>query len=103
MDDDRPPYKLVFHRKVSAIVRQYGVSSTSLRPTLERLFETLRSDPKQYPLKKGKLHACRAAGLRFNKTTAWRRVFDIDEAARTVRVLSLGEHDSAYDEAQRRI
>ena len=33
----------------------------------------------------------------------WVAVYEIDEAKRQVRVLSLGPHDRAYEDAQKRI
>ncbi len=62
----------------------------------------LRRDPKVFPKKSGPLRAARAAKLRF-RGTAWRAVFTLDEATRTVTILSLGPHDRAYAEAERRL
>ena len=72
-----------------------------LRPSLEELFAQLKTDPKQFPLKSGKLKGHRAARLRF-AGNQWRCVFRVRETERIVEVQALGPHDAAYEEAERR-
>lgn len=83
-------------------MQQYARVPTSFRPSLEALFATLELDPKQYPLKVGKLGGYRAAKLRFNRAVEWRLVFKIHEDVRVVRIIALGPHDEAYKSAERR-
>lgn len=78
------------------------MQSSAFRPTLDALFADLERNPKQFPLKKGKLQGHRAATLRFNKTVVWRCVFIVDDAEAVVRVRTLGPHDEAYAKAERR-
>jgi mRNA-degrading endonuclease RelE of RelBE toxin-antitoxin system len=66
------------------------------------LLAALKRDPKRFPKKSGPLQAARAVKLRF-RGAAWRAVFTLDEDLRVVTVLSLGPHDRAYTEAQRRL
>jgi len=63
----------------------------------------LSTNPKQFPKKAGGLSALRAVPLRLATGVAWRAVFEVDEAAREVRVLALGPHDRAYLDAARRL
>ena len=81
---------------------QYATRRAAFRPTLEALFKTLEGEPGQFPKKLGKLAACRAAPVRYNKTAVWRCVFTIDEDAHVVRIVALGPHDEAYRDAERR-
>jgi mRNA-degrading endonuclease RelE of RelBE toxin-antitoxin system len=72
------------------------------RPTLAELVVALKTDPKRFPKKHGRLSSARAAPLTF-RGTEWRAVFTLDEEDRTVTVWALGPHDRAYEEAARRI
>jgi hypothetical protein len=65
----------------------------------EELFEALEREPKRFPLKRRALAGRRGAPLKYDRTDIWRCVFELDEAARIVRVLALGPHDVAYEEA----
>jgi hypothetical protein len=60
-------------------------------------------NPKQYPKKSGKLKTARAAEIIYADGIVWRAVFTLNEKARTARVISLGPHDEAYADAERRI
>ncbi len=78
------------------------MQGSAFRPTLDALFADLKTNPKQFPLKKGKLKAHRAAELQFNNTAVWRCVFFVDDAAAVVHVRALAPHDKAYAKAARR-
>jgi hypothetical protein len=93
---------VALHRVVRDTIRRHGLANADFRPTLARLLAALQRDPKAFPKKSGPLHAARAAKLRFHGA-AWRAVFTLDEARRTVKVWSLGPHDRAYAEAERRL
>jgi len=99
----KPLYRLDLHRDVAADVQGFASQKAAFRPTLEALFAALETDPKQFPTKAGPLAGCRAAPVRYNRTTVWRCVYEIDEAARVVRILALGPHDAAYKSAARRV
>ena len=57
--------------------------------------------PYQFPEKRGSLSGARAAALTYRGRT-WRAVYDVDDYAREILVLAIGEHDNAYDDAARR-
>lgn len=99
--DDRA-WSVKAHHDVRKLLVKYGRRSDVFRPTLEALFESLETNPKQYPKKRGDLKGRRAAPITFADDVVWRAVFDLDESSRAVRILSLGPHDQAYDEAKRR-
>ncbi len=82
---------------------KFGLTNPAFRPILAELVASLKHDPKQYPKKSGKLADARAASLRYRGRASWRAVFRLDEADRSVLVLSLGPHDDAYDAAKRRM
>jgi mRNA-degrading endonuclease RelE of RelBE toxin-antitoxin system len=88
------------HREVAAVVEKLG-DDPRFRPPLDAIFESLKTDPKQYPTKIGKLKNHRAAPLRFG-VVSWRCVFRIDEPARVVYVQALAKHDVAYEDAEKR-
>jgi hypothetical protein len=53
-----------FHPKVAKFIVAHGdIASNAFRPSICDLIEALEVDPKQYPRKKGKLQAFRAASL----------------------------------------
>jgi len=110
---ERQPYKLRFHRDVSAVIEEFGVKSSRFRPKLDSLLAALRTDPKQFPLKVGKLKNHRAAKVRFNRTTEWRCVFRVGQLGLNLldgltpntaagfleaafKLLGQGEGDSAF-------
>jgi mRNA-degrading endonuclease RelE of RelBE toxin-antitoxin system len=82
---------------------KFGLANPTFRPTLAHLVAELKRDPKQFPKKSGKLANARAASLRYRGRESWRAVFRLDEANRTVFVMSLGPHDDAYADAERRM
>ncbi len=69
---------------------------------MSALLDALEINPKQYPKKTGELKGRRAAPVVFRDGIVWRAVFEIDEKRRVVRILSLGPHDRAYDDAKKR-
>jgi hypothetical protein len=87
---------------VAKTVAKYDLDDDTFRPTLNELLAALESSPKRFEKKAGKLRDCRAAEITFGNGTAWRAVFELNEAAREVRVLDLGPHDVAYVNAIRR-
>lgn len=95
-------YRVDFHREVAKLVAFHGLESDDFRPTIAALITALRTDPKQFPKKKGKLKERRAASIKFADGVAWRAVFSVDDATGIVRVLALGPHDEAYAKAERR-
>jgi hypothetical protein len=98
------PWRVELHSQVAKIIAQHGgIDAGVFRPSIGSLIEDLRANPKQYPKKAGKLKTLRAANLAFGDGVTWRAVFALDEAKRSVRVLSLGPHDTAYSDAKRRI
>jgi hypothetical protein len=69
---------------------------------LREIFENdLITDPKRHPKKIGRNAGKRAVPLKF-RGKAWRAVFTVDENSRGVRVQSLGPHDQAYKDAEKR-
>jgi mRNA-degrading endonuclease RelE of RelBE toxin-antitoxin system len=98
--DDGKRYRLRLHREVAVVVEKLG-DDPRFRPSLDDIFESLKTDPKQHPKKRGPLKDHRAASLRFG-VVSWRCVFRIDEAERIVYVQSLAKHDTAYEEAEKR-
>jgi hypothetical protein len=76
-EDDGKRYRLRLHRDVAFVVEKLG-DDPRFRPPLDEIFESLKTDPKQYPTKRGKLKDHRAASLRFG-VVSWRCVFRIDE------------------------
>jgi mRNA-degrading endonuclease RelE of RelBE toxin-antitoxin system len=99
--DDRA-WGVRFTRAVSTELLRWGLANPDFRPTLQELLEELALNPYQFPEKRrGKLVGARAADLRFRGKT-WRLVFDIDEEYREIFILAIGEHDKAYDDAERR-
>lgn len=98
------PWSVSFHREVSKTIAKHGgEDSPAFVPTVRELKAALASDPKQYPKKAGPLRETRATHVRFADGVEWVAVFTIDEASRAVRVISLGPHDRAYTDAQKRI
>jgi mRNA-degrading endonuclease RelE of RelBE toxin-antitoxin system len=90
-----------FKRAVVVDVQRWGLENSDFVPTLAELLEALRSNPYQFPEKRGKLAGVRAADLTYRGQT-WRLVYDVDDYAREVYVLAIGKHDEAYDDAERR-
>lgn len=82
------------------MVEYYG--SEFFSPTIGELLEQLEIDPTVYPKKRGRLKKARAATLTIGGNV-WRAVFKINEKQRTVLILAIDEHDTAYREAARRI
>jgi mRNA-degrading endonuclease RelE of RelBE toxin-antitoxin system len=93
---------VTLHSVVRDTIRRHGLANAGFRPTLAQLLAALQRDPKAFPKKSGPLHAARAAKLRF-RGAAWRAVFTVDEVRRIVKVWSLGPHDRAYAQAERRL
>ncbi|MGA2393997.1 MAG: type II toxin-antitoxin system RelE/ParE family toxin [Candidatus Lustribacter sp.] len=98
--DDRG-WDVRLKRAVIVDVQRWGLDNPDFVPTLAELLEALRSNPYQFPEKRGGLVGARAADLTFRGQT-WRLVYDVDDYAREVYVLALGKHDDAYDDAERR-
>jgi mRNA-degrading endonuclease RelE of RelBE toxin-antitoxin system len=98
--DDRG-WDVRFKRAVVVDVQRWGLDSPDFVPTLAELLESLRTDPYQFPEKHGGLAGARAADLTYRGRT-WRLVYDVDDYVREVYVLAIGEHDEAYDDAERR-
>ena len=97
------PWHVKFHREVAKTIAKHGgLDSPAFVPTIRELTATLASDPKRFPKKQGKLKDARAADVRFG-AFVWRAVYTIDEDEHSVRVLSLGPHDRAYEDAEKRI
>lgn len=95
-------WSVEFATSAAREIRGYGLDDARFRPTLRELVDALKCDPLQFPTKRGKLKNARAASLKFGSST-WRAVFVVNVAEHTVRVLSVGPHDVAYERAQRRI
>jgi mRNA-degrading endonuclease RelE of RelBE toxin-antitoxin system len=95
-------WRVEFHREVAKLVAKHDENSAAFRPTLRELLRELETNPKQFPKKRGALQHARAADVTYVDGITWRAVFTLDDDARAVRVLSLGPHDAAYDEAKRR-
>jgi mRNA-degrading endonuclease RelE of RelBE toxin-antitoxin system len=98
--DDRG-WDVRFKRAVVVDVQRWGLENPDFIPTLAELLEALRTNPYQFPEKHGDLAGARAAELTYRGRT-WRLVYDVDDYAREVYVLAIGEHDEAYDDAERR-
>jgi hypothetical protein len=73
------------------------------RPSIGALIDTLETNPKQFPKKKGKLKDCRAAEVIYADGVVWRAVFTLDERAHSVFVIALDPHDRAYENAAKRL
>ena len=87
---------------VAVDVQRWGLANEDFAPTLEELIVALETNPYQFPEKhRGRLAGARAAELTYRGRT-WRAVYDVDKEFREVYVLAIGEHDAAYDEAERR-
>src|SRR5580658_1475727 len=97
-----PPWRVPWARKPEKVARRYGLHSAIFRPTLGQLVRLLEIEPKRFPKKRGRLRDARAAELLFADGIAWRAVFTVSESTRTVRILAVGPHDRAYEEAERR-
>jgi mRNA-degrading endonuclease YafQ of YafQ-DinJ toxin-antitoxin module len=98
------PWDVKLHREVAkTIAKSGGEDAPAFVPTIRDLKNALASDPKQYPKKSGKLKDARAAHVRFADGVEWVAVYEISETKRSVRVLSLGPHDRAYGDAEKRI
>jgi len=91
------------HREVRKLIALYGLEADIFRPSLAELLAALEANPKQFPMKRGKLKNARAADVTFRNGVVWRAVFTLDEPSRVVRLLALGPHDTAYSESERRI
>lgn len=101
---DARRYRVELHPRVAKTVALHGGLGTALfRPSLNAALDELEIDPKRYPKKQGRLRAARALPLRYSQSVVWRMVYTIDERARVVRIVGLGPHDRAYEEAERRI
>ncbi|MBC5809376.1 MAG: type II toxin-antitoxin system RelE/ParE family toxin [Candidatus Eremiobacteraeota bacterium] len=85
------------------ITAHSGAEANVFRPSIGKLIDNLAINPKQYPKKQGKLKTARAAPLHYSDGVTWRAVYIVDDAARTVFVIALGPHDTAYQQAVRRI
>jgi mRNA-degrading endonuclease RelE of RelBE toxin-antitoxin system len=99
------PWRVRLHPKVAKQITGYigGAASPLFRPTIGSIIAALKTDPKQYPKKKGPLKDARAADLRYNDGVTYRAVFTIDEAEHAVDVLALDQHDKAYQVAKNRV
>ena len=91
-----------FHREVAKDIAGYGLCDPRFTPPLRELIDALSANPKQFEKKKGKLKDARAAEMKFENVVL-RAVFILDEAARSVYVLSFDPHDEAYAKAKARI
>ena len=100
---DGNEWTIRLHPRVLRDVSEFGLQNRDFRPTLAALSIELRRNPKQFAKKSGCLHGTRAARLRYRGRDAWRAVFQLDERAREVLVLSLAPHDEAYEVAARRM
>jgi hypothetical protein len=70
-------------------VQRWGLANEDFAPKLEDLILALEANPYQFPEKRrGRLTGARAA--------------ELDEDFHEVYILAIGEHDAAYDEAERR-
>jgi mRNA-degrading endonuclease RelE of RelBE toxin-antitoxin system len=98
--DDRG-WDVRLKRAVVVDVQRWGTDNADFVPTLADLLDALRTNPYQFPEKHGALAGARAADLAYRGRT-WRLVYEIDDYAREVFVLAIGEHDAAYDEAEKR-
>jgi mRNA-degrading endonuclease RelE of RelBE toxin-antitoxin system len=98
--DDRA-WDVRFKRAVLIDVQRWGLDNPDFVPSLAELIEAIHVDPYQFPEKRGALAGARAADLAFRGRT-WRLIYDIDDYAREVYILAIGEHDEAYDDAERR-
>jgi mRNA-degrading endonuclease RelE of RelBE toxin-antitoxin system len=98
--DDRE-WDVRFKRAVLVDVQRWGLENPDFIPTLAELVELLRTNPYQFPEKRGTSAGARAADLTYRGRT-WRLVYEVDDYAREVYVLAIGEHDDAYDDAERR-
>jgi hypothetical protein len=87
-------------RAQSFTMSNAGGSRTPTLPTLAELLAMIEIHPYQFPEKRGSLSGARAAALTYRGRT-WRAVYDVDDYAREILVLAIGEHD-AYDDAARR-
>lgn len=97
-------WRVKLHREVAKVVEAYGgLDADIFRPKIAALIDELEHDPKRFPKKKGALAGARSAPLTFGAGVVWRCVFTLNEKTRSVKVLSLGPHDEAYDLARRRI
>jgi mRNA-degrading endonuclease RelE of RelBE toxin-antitoxin system len=94
-------WHLRFTRAVFHDVQRWGLSNADFIPTLAELLAMIEIDPHQFPEKRGSLSGARAAALTYRGRT-WRAVYDVDDYAREILVLAIGEHDNAYDDAARR-
>ena len=86
---------------VAIDVQRWGLGNLDFVPTLAELLQALKMNPYQFPEKRGTLAGARAAELNYRGRT-WRLVYDVDDYAREVYVLAIGEHDEAYGDAERR-
>jgi mRNA-degrading endonuclease RelE of RelBE toxin-antitoxin system len=89
-------WRIGYSKQVAKIIAKESHGGSTFEPSLVELENELKTNPKQYPKKKGKLAHCRAASLIRFDGVVWRMVFTLDEVTRIVRVLSLGTHDEAY-------
>ena len=80
---------------------RWGLQNADFVPTLDQLIDELEINPKQFPLKTGKLAATRAAEV-FYRGATWRVVFEVDDDYLEVMILAIGPHDVAYRAAERR-
>jgi hypothetical protein len=88
---------------VARVIAQHATEEADVfRPSIAELREALATDPKQFPKKRGALSRFRAAPVSYADGITWRAVFVIQEKLRRVRWLSLGPHDEAYRDAERR-
>jgi mRNA-degrading endonuclease RelE of RelBE toxin-antitoxin system len=98
--DDRE-WDVRLKRAVVVDVQRWGLDNPDFVPTLARLLEAVRANPYQFPEKYGRLAGARAADLTCRGRT-WRLIYDVDDYAHEVYILAIGEHDEAYDDAERR-
>lgn len=93
----------MYNMPVQRIIAQETRNKPTFQPSLLELERHLKTNPKQFPKKQGKLSKCRAASLVRYDGVAWRMVFTLDEKERIVYVLALGTHDKAYSAAEKRV
>jgi len=75
-------------------VQRWGLDNPDFVPPLVELLAAIQENPYQFPEKRGALAGARAAHLAFRGRT-WRLIYDVDDYAREVYVLAIGEHDEA--------
>jgi|GEM_PF-4622930 len=100
-DVKQRPWKVELHPEVAKVAVKNGWHNPDFSPTLREIRTSLETNPKQFPTKKGKLKAARAARLRY-RGEQWRAIFVLDEMARVARWVGLGKRADVYAKTERR-